>query len=44
VEAIMAEIEKYQYESDGGLADWLRENVNLTNFKKIIDRLSNSSE
>ena len=39
-EDAMAEIDAYHYESDGGLADWLRENVNLTNFKIIIERLS----
>ena len=43
-EAIMAEIENYQYESDEGLTSWLRENVSLTNFKKIVDKLSDLSE
>ena len=40
VDAAMAEIDGYQYESDGGLADWLRENVKLTNFKQITEKLS----
>jgi hypothetical protein len=35
----MDEIDKYQYEADGGLADWLRENVDVTNFKEIAERL-----
>ena len=36
---IMAEIEKYQYESDDGLAVWLRENIDRANFKQIAERL-----
>ena len=43
-ETIMEEIENYQYESDDGLVDWLRENVNLTNFKKIVNKLSDLPE
>ena len=39
-EAAMAEIDAFQYEADDGLADWLRDNVKLTNFKKITERLS----
>ncbi|MCL2122575.1 MAG: ATP-binding protein [Desulfovibrionaceae bacterium] len=40
VEAAMAEIDRYQYQADGGLVDWLRENVKLTNFKQITEKLS----
>ena len=40
VDAAMAAIESYQYESDDGLAAWLRENVNLTNFRQIEEKLS----
>jgi HPt (histidine-containing phosphotransfer) domain-containing protein len=36
----MEEIERYRYESDGGLVDWLRENVDRMDFKQIIERLS----
>jgi len=43
-EEAMAEIEKYQYETDGSLAVWLRENVNLANFKQIVDKLSTLTE
>ncbi|MCL2603875.1 MAG: ATP-binding protein [Defluviitaleaceae bacterium] len=36
----MAEIEKYQYTADDGLTAWLRENVDLINFREIVERLS----
>lgn len=36
---VMDEIDEYQYEADGGLADWLRKNVAATNFKEIAERL-----
>ena len=35
----MAEIEKYQYDSDDGLADWLRENIDRMNLKQIAEKL-----
>jgi len=37
----MAEIEKYKYEADDNLAGWLRENIDRTNFKEIIEKLEN---
>jgi hypothetical protein len=40
VDVLMAEINSYQYESDDGLADWLRNNVELVNFDEIVQRLS----
>ncbi|MCL1836132.1 MAG: ATP-binding protein [Treponema sp.] len=40
VDAAMEEIECYEYESDGGLSVWLRENVNQMNFAQITERLS----
>jgi PAS domain S-box-containing protein len=39
-DAAMAEIEKYKYESDDGLADWLRESVDMMNFAQIVQKLS----
>jgi len=36
----MTEIEKYQYDSDGGLANWLRENIDMMNFTEIVEKLS----
>jgi hypothetical protein len=39
-EAVMAEIDKYQYTADKGLAVWLRENVDMMNFMDIVERLS----
>jgi len=39
-EAIMAEIDEYQYTADDGLAVWLRENVDMMNFKEVEERLS----
>ena len=40
VDAAMAEIEEYTYESDDGLAVWLRECVDEMNFSRIKDKLS----
>ena len=39
VEEVLAEMEKYQYTADDGLVAWLRENVRLSNFKEIRERL-----
>jgi len=36
----MAELEEYQYESDGGLAQWLRDNIDRMDFSQIVQRLS----
>jgi hypothetical protein len=35
----MEKIEKYQYEADDGLADWLRNNVDMLNFQQIVEKL-----
>ncbi|MCL2127950.1 MAG: histidine kinase, partial [Treponema sp.] len=40
IDKIMDEIESFEYEADGGLAAWLRENVDLMNLTQIVDRLS----
>ena len=40
VDEAMVEMEKYQYETDDGLADWLIDNIKLMNFKQIVDKLS----
>jgi len=40
VDEAMAEIEKYQYEADDGLANWLRENIDSMDFEKIVEKLS----
>ena len=40
VDAVMDEIEKYQYTADDGLADWLRECVDKMAFGQIIKKLS----
>ena len=40
VDAVMAEIESYEYESDDGLVAWLKENVDNMNFLQIKERLS----
>jgi len=39
-DAAMNEIDAFQYEDDGGLADWLREKVDLMQFADIINKLS----
>jgi hypothetical protein len=38
-DAAMEEIEKNRYESDGGLAEWLRENMDRMDFSKIAEKL-----
>jgi len=38
-DAIVEELKKYRYYSDGGLVDWLYENVELTNFAQIEQKL-----
>ena len=43
-DATMTEIEEYQYTADDGLAVWLRENVNISNFQEILERLSDYLE
>jgi len=44
VDAAMEEIEKHQYESDGGLSDWLRENVDMMDFEQIVQKLSDENQ
>jgi len=39
-DAAMAEIDTYQYEEDEGLADWLRNNVDMMNYDQVIEKLS----
>ena len=41
VDKAMAEIEKYQYEADGGLVVWLREALDRMDFMQIVEKLSN---
>jgi PAS domain S-box-containing protein len=40
VDQAMEEIEQYQYESDGGLVEWLRKNADMMDFPRIAERLS----
>jgi CheY-like chemotaxis protein len=40
LDAAMADLEACEYESDDGLALWLRENVDRMNYDEIIDKLS----
>jgi len=40
----MADIEKYQYESDGGLADWLERSIAIMNFSQIVEKLTELEE
>ena len=44
VDEAMESITGYDYESDGGLAQWLTENVDQMNFDLIIEKLSNAAE
>jgi signal transduction histidine kinase/CheY-like chemotaxis protein/HPt (histidine-containing phosphotransfer) domain-containing protein len=41
VEAAMSEIDAYEYETDDALVAWLKENVSLTNFEQISDKILN---
>jgi len=38
-EEIMDTIDKYQYSSDDGLANWLKENIALLNYTEIVGKL-----
>lgn len=40
VDAVMAEIEAYQYDRDTGLSGWLRQNVDEMNFPRIVEKIS----
>ena len=40
VDSAIAELESFDYETDGELVSWLRNNVELTNFDEIVERLS----
>ncbi|GHV66940.1 hypothetical protein AGMMS49928_02820 [Spirochaetia bacterium] len=40
VDTAMEELGKYTYESGGDLVDWLQEQVKITGFKQIVERLS----
>ncbi|MDR0443314.1 MAG: hypothetical protein LBH44_07920 [Treponema sp.] len=39
IDAAMEEIENFDYNSDDGLALWLRDNVDQMNFAQIIEKL-----
>jgi len=36
----VGKIEKYQYTSDDGLANWLRESADRMNFGQVIEKLT----
>jgi len=40
IDAVMAELEAYEYEFDDGLTAWLRENVDQINLDHIQEKLS----
>jgi len=40
VDAALEELETYDYETDGELVIWLRENAELMNFNEIVEKLS----
>jgi len=44
VDAALDELEEYDYESDGELVVWLRENAEQMNFDEIVERLSDYGE
>ncbi|MCL2261010.1 MAG: transporter substrate-binding domain-containing protein [Fibromonadales bacterium] len=43
-DAAMEKIEQYQYTDDNGLANWLRENIDMMNFVHIVQKLSNLND
>jgi len=44
VDAALEELEAFDYESNGELIPWLRENAEQMNFNEIVERLSTSDE
>ncbi|MCL1928096.1 MAG: transporter substrate-binding domain-containing protein [Treponema sp.] len=40
IDEVMAEIDSYEYESDDGLAVWLRDNIDHLNYELIVEKLS----
>jgi CheY-like chemotaxis protein len=44
IDDAMAELEKYQYPSDGGLIKWLREHIDLMSFDPIIKRFTTEGD
>ena len=40
VDAVMAEIERFEYETDGGLSAWLRKQADGVEFESITEKLS----
>jgi len=42
VDAAMAELEKYEYETESDLVLWLRENINQMNFGLIVEKLKHN--
>jgi hypothetical protein len=42
LDAVMEQLELYEYESQDELIKWLREQINTSELEKIIERLSNS--
>ena len=43
-EAAMSEIEKYSYEADDGLAQWLRGKIDLMRYTDIIEKLTENDD
>ena len=37
---VMEKIDEYKYEADGGLAIWLRDNIDVMNYVQVVDRLA----
>ncbi|MCL2082604.1 MAG: ATP-binding protein [Oscillospiraceae bacterium] len=43
-DAIMEEIESWQYEFDGGLVEWLKDNIDRADFSDVAEKLSYLSD
>ncbi|MCL2767734.1 MAG: ATP-binding protein [Synergistaceae bacterium] len=41
IDTVMTEIENCEYDSDDGLAVWLRDNIDMMNYSQIVKKLSN---
>jgi hypothetical protein len=40
MDTIIDELERFSYEEDGALVQWIREQINISEFDKIHERLS----
>jgi hypothetical protein len=44
MESILAELERYEYESGGELVEWMRERIDNLEYRAIIERLEGETK